>query len=129
MRINDGQCAILKEFDGNGKLVEYDNLPKRIAFLRGTHRMKGIFIASGLEFKHTVIDGAQLFDIAPTLVQCFGEAAPQYMHGVVLKQALTAGALDKKTKGASEPGKGDKEKLSNQEEAAIKKQLTDLGYF
>lgn len=129
LRINDGGCLILKEFDGNGRLVEYNSLPQRIAFLRGTHRMKGVFIASGPDFTHTVIDGARLFDIAPTILQCFGKAVPEYMSGEILKKTLNPETLEKKIKDASEPGQDNKEKLSNQEEAAIKKQLTDLGYF
>ena len=128
LRINDGSCVILKEFDG--RIVEYNKLPDRISFLSGTHRMAGVIIAAGPDFIQTKVDGAKLWDIAPTILHSFDEPVPSYMEGVVLREALRRKEKTKYEKEEIEASrKSGKKTLSRDEEEQIRKQLSDLGYF
>jgi len=126
VRINDGSCVMLKEFDG--QIVEYDKLPDRISFLSGTHRMDGVFIAAGPDFRHARLDGARLWDIAPTLLHSFGEPVPPYMEGRVLQQALKSNGQTSRDHACEIPDQQGS-RLTREEEQAVRKQLRDLGYF
>jgi len=126
VRINDGSCVMLKEFDG--QIVEYDKLPDRISFLTGTHRMDGVFIAAGPDFRHARLDGARLWDIPPTLLHSFGEPIPSYMEGRVLQQALKFNGQALRDH-ACEIRDQQGSRLTQEEEQAVRKQLSDLGYF
>lgn len=126
LRINDGSCVILKEFDG--EIVEYDKLPERISFLSGTHRTEGVFIAAGPDFMRTKVDGAKLWDIAPTILHSYGEPVPSYMQGRVLQQALKSKSQTTRCP-APELQARRESKLTEDEEQAVRKQLSDLGYF
>ncbi len=53
----------------------------------GSHRMNGIFVAYGPDIgTGTRIDGARIYDIAPTVLHLMGLPVPDDMDGVVLKE-------------------------------------------
>ena len=126
VRINEGSCVMLKEFDG--QIIEHGKLPDRISFLTGTHRMDGVFIAAGPDFKHARLEGARLWDVAPTLLQSFGEPVPSYMEGRALQQALKS-SVRASGGHACEIRDPEGSRLTQDEEQAVRRQLRDLGYF
>lgn len=53
----------------------------------GNHRINGIFLAHGPDIKKGVkIEGAKIYDIAPTILHIFGITIPKDIDGVVLKE-------------------------------------------
>lgn len=55
----------------------------------GHHRMDGIFAATGMGVKESsVIDGARIIDIAPTVLHLLGLPVPKDMDGRVLEEAF-----------------------------------------
>jgi len=49
--------------------------------------MNGIFVAKGPRIKKGIkIDGAKIYDIAPTILHIFGLPIPNEMDGRVLKE-------------------------------------------
>lgn len=53
----------------------------------GVHTMNGIFVAKGPRIKKGIkIDGAKIYDIAPTILHIFGLPIPNEMDGRVLKE-------------------------------------------
>lgn len=128
LRINNGRCIILKEFEG--KIVEYNKLPSRISFLNGTHRMNGIFIASGPDFIYEEVKDANLWDISPTILKCFNESIPSWMQGKILDEVLNPKIKTRHNEPQSQIYENKtKKSLTKEEEERIKKQLRDLGYF
>ena len=113
----------------------------------GDHRMEGIFLAAGPAFRaHAAVAQANLLDIAPTALHVLGVQVPGDFDGRVLTELLndSLGAVPEtqtmETPGASRaaglspgapglavppifPG------YSEEEEQAIQKRLTDLGYL
>ena len=56
----------------------------------GEHRMNGIFLASGPDFKAgSTIEGAKLFDIAPTILHMFDVPIPNDMDGRILTEIFS----------------------------------------
>ena len=94
-----------------------------------SHRMNGIFIASGAgvepagEFR-----GAQLIDLAPTILHLMGLPVPTDMDGRVLTEAL-ADARAVEYGGTSEGGAAASEGYSEEEEREVIERLSDLGYI
>ncbi|HZY42618.1 MAG TPA: alkaline phosphatase family protein, partial [Anaerolineae bacterium] len=57
----------------------------------GCHRLHGIFIGQGAAFEPgTIIDGARIIDLAPTILHILGRPVPADMDGRVLTEALSA---------------------------------------
>jgi len=127
VRVNKGGCAVEK-WGFEEQVV--DKLPSRISFLRGTHRINGIFVASGPDFIHTEVKNARLWDIAPTILHCFNEPIPSSMEGVVLREAIKHEEEPMHVKEEiAVPHEPEEGALSRDEEDRIRKQLSDLGYL
>jgi predicted AlkP superfamily phosphohydrolase/phosphomutase len=110
----------------------------------GDHRMEGIFIGAGAAFRTgSVPRGAELLDIAPTVLHLLGIPVPTDMDGRILTEVLdpasthvdlpistaafaatAAGALAHSP--ASPPIDSP---YTPEEDAAIKQRLADLGYL
>lgn len=55
----------------------------------GNHRMNGILLMKGPALRRGVkIEGAEIIDLAPTILHLLGLPIPSYMDGKVLKEAL-----------------------------------------
>jgi len=90
LSINDWACIIEEDIDKN-------YLFKREPFsLRhtGSHRIDGIFIAYGPNFKRgAVLQNASILDIAPTILHIFDIPIPKDMDGKVLKEIFKENSI------------------------------------
>ncbi len=94
-----------------------------------SHRMNGIFVASGADVKQAgEFRGAQLIDLAPTILHLMGLPVPTDMDGRVLTEALTdVRAVEYGgTSAGSAPAT---EGYSEEEEREVIERLADLGYI
>ena len=94
-----------------------------------SHRMNGIFIASGAGVKRAgEFCGAQLIDLAPTILHLMGLPVPADMDGRVLSEALTdVRAVE--YGGSSERRAAATAGYSEEEEQQVIERLQDLGYI
>ncbi len=100
--------------------------------ISGTHRMNGIFMAYGANIRPVgELSGAQITDLAPTILHLMGEPVPAHMDGRVLTELLPAGFRPVQTVDAKEwepqpAGEGDA--LSEEDVEILTGRLRDLGY-
>jgi len=97
----------------------------------GTHRPEGIYLLSGSGAKAVTNKQAEMVDIAPTVYAALGAKLPPYLDGKVLNEAFVEG-LDVKYSEHEDKVRlktVEKRALSPEEQAAISKHLSDLGYL
>jgi len=91
--------AIVFEVDNFGYLIS--NMPSNEVFssrpsspnASGTHRRNGIFLACGPDIQESYqLEGATIYDIAPTILHLLGVPVPTDMDGRVLMQILRKGS-------------------------------------
>jgi arylsulfatase A-like enzyme len=101
--------------------------------VNGGHREMGILVASGPPFKTGgMIEGASLYDIAPTLLYLLGQPIPTSFDGQLLTGALVDGWLqshrprfiDEEQDSSSGPGIA----ISSEDEGKVMGRLRALGY-
>lgn len=100
----------------------------------GSHRMNGIFCASGPDIRSgTRLEKPRIIDLAPTILGLLDLPIPSDMDGAVLREMLTGestGAHSFATIEADETDFNDEAQDFTEEEAArVEKQLKDLGYL
>ncbi len=99
----------------------------------GDHRMEGVLIASGPAFRAGASpEGANLLDIAPTVLHLLGVPVPDDMDGRVLTEILDpalAPAVASATPAAAADGPAVPVAYTEEEDAAIQQRLADLGYL
>ena len=93
----------------------------------GRHEQFGILVLHGPGVRHTSLPQANIPDVAPTLLHLLGEAVPAHMEGRVLLEALEDGQAATIDTASAQATEG--RQLSAEEEAAIARQLQDLGYL
>jgi len=94
-----------------------------------SHRMNGIFIASGAGIKNTgEFRGAQLIDLAPTILHLLDLPVPNDMDGRVLTEILTD-ARAVQYGGTSAGHTTTSEGYTEAEEQEVLERLADLGYI
>jgi hypothetical protein len=97
--------------------------------------MEGVFIGSGPGFRPGAVlsDGADLLDIAPTLLQMLGVPVPSDMDGHVLTDILDPALRGPSSPSPDEPAGLPTEPVAvaytEEEDAAIQQRLADLGYL
>ena len=93
--INNWRCVILEE-NIEGPLFEGKPYSNRHT---GSHRLEGIFLAYGKDIKKSYkIEGAKIYDIAPTILHLFGLPIPNDMDGRVLTEIFEPDSELKKEK-------------------------------
>jgi predicted AlkP superfamily phosphohydrolase/phosphomutase len=96
--------------------------------ISGTHRMNGVValwgpgVRPGYELR-----GAQIVDLAPTILAMLGVDIPRDMDGRVLDEAFVEGAIEPRW-GDPVDGSEERTELSEQEQAEIAARLRGLGY-
>ncbi|MBI2876892.1 MAG: alkaline phosphatase family protein [Candidatus Tectomicrobia bacterium] len=105
--------------------------------VEGFHRPEGVWMARGPGIQANLrLAGAQIPDIAPTLLYALGAEVPREMDGKVLLEAFAEGyRSDHPVRYAESPGEagatgGTEEMVYSAEELeTIQKRLADLGYL
>ncbi len=102
----------------------------------GTHRLNGIFLCKGKDIKkNTSINGAKIYDIAPTILHLMGMPVPDDMDGKVLNEIFTDEHIKDnpvttcKSKYTEEDLKSKGKYYSDNEEKEIIERLQGLGYI
>ncbi|MBN3038347.1 MAG: alkaline phosphatase family protein [Candidatus Omnitrophica bacterium] len=99
----------------------------------GSHRPNGIILLRGEHIKeNSQIKGAQITDLAPTILYLLGLPIPKDMDGKVLTSAIKETSLrQKEAKFYHEKDAPERKKMtfSGKEEEEIKQKLSDLGYL
>lgn len=99
----------------------------------GNHTMNGIFIACNSQYvkKREIIKGAQIIDIAPTILFYMGVPIPNDMDGNVLREMFKKIFIDKNPirKTEFETASPKEERLTEKEEEDMRKKLEGLGYL
>lgn len=118
----NGQARSVVEKVGNQLLFVSDT--------SGQHRMDGILIGNGkgIATKAQFSSTPQLIDLAPTILQLFGEAIPSDMDGRVLNELLTHPQRPEYAPAEAFENKMDGE-YSTEEEKEIEERLAGLGYL
>ncbi|MBN1459869.1 MAG: hypothetical protein JXA57_10035, partial [Armatimonadetes bacterium] len=101
----------------------------------GAHDRHGILLAEGASLRSSApVEGAQLIDIAPTILHLLGETVPDAMSGRVLTDLCKEEWLREHPirYAKAEPGAAlvaAEQTFSPQEEEALAERLKDLGYL
>ncbi|NLH16300.1 MAG: hypothetical protein GX455_06960 [Phycisphaerae bacterium] len=102
-------------------------------FHMGTHHPDGILLVAGPRVRSSSrIAGANLIDIAPTILAWLGVAVPKSMEGRILQDLFThriSRAKTEKFPVASPPAVSDSGVYSNEDIRNIEDRLRDLGYI
>ena len=110
-------------FATNGKIVT-----QQIRGDSGCHRSEGIFIASGAGIRHgESITGANLMDLAPTILHLLGQPVRSEMDGRVLTEILETPSHIRYTE--AQPDLSQETGLDRDETAEVEERLRSLGYL
>jgi len=131
--INNWRCVVLKE-QLNGEILERRPYSSRHT---GSHRMNGIFIATGPDIQERMVDHVHIYDVAPTILYLFDQPVPSNMDGEVLREIFSSEYVQENppkfqigiaNDEGSDQTRGDNN-LTSVDEKTIQKQLKDLGYI
>jgi predicted AlkP superfamily phosphohydrolase/phosphomutase len=115
---------------GVSEFVSLKSMEPSFAFTGG-HRLEGIFMGIGKGIKKgTVLEGARIIDLAPTILYALGVPIPKGMDGRVLEDIFEKDILKehKKIYTEDEYPKHEEENKSQRYQEEIRKRLKGLGY-
>ncbi|MCS6859229.1 MAG: hypothetical protein NZT92_02775, partial [Abditibacteriales bacterium] len=100
----------------------------------GDHRMNGILIAHGAPFKKTLVEGATLCDLAPTVLHLMGLPVPADMDGRVLTEMLNEDYAEREivfadAEDTAMPGDADGRTYDEEDAKVMEERLRGLGYM
>jgi predicted AlkP superfamily phosphohydrolase/phosphomutase len=124
--IDDYNMIAFPLFATDGKVIT-----NQIRGDSGCHRREGIFIAHGPQVhKAQQIEGANILDLAPTIMHLLDQAVPRIMDGRVLQEVFTdPGDVSYLEEVADQAALADSQSLSQDEEAQLEERLRSLGYL
>ena len=106
---------------------------KQLETYNGLHQMDGIFIARGRNIKAaSTFEGAQIMDVAPTVLYAMGLPVPAEMDGRVLVDAFLPSHVETRPPEYSDvpiQAQGADLSLSPEDERAMRDKLRGLGYL
>ncbi len=114
------------------RVLEMDDIvPDESAGARvGCHRQDGIVLFYGKRVRPGQhLEGAQLVDLAPTILALMGEPIPTAMDGRVLARAFLKEAVNTKVTDSFSRPQSEQEGYSEQEREQVKERLRELGYL
>lgn len=135
---DDAGYHSVQRFGKSEDAVFSDQLNLHLTNLRytGHHRMEGIFAALGKVVQQgTLIQGARIIDIAPTVLYLLGLPVPGDMDGRVLEEALREEyaakhpIMSEKTDGGADRAQEVFEGYTEEEADKIAERLRNLGYI
>jgi len=103
--------------------------------LSGVHRMDGILLAQGPNIRsNTVIEGAGIIDVAPTIIYALGMSIPSDMDGKPLKDLFEESYTQQAAASYTDEHKyedvaSDEYGYSEEEEESVRLKLEALGYL
>jgi predicted AlkP superfamily phosphohydrolase/phosphomutase len=138
--LNNGYSYLFKNsknINGSQAPISYIDEKEKEKSKTGDHRDYGIFIAKGNDVKRTMqINGAELIDLAPTILYLLNIPIPADMDGKVLTQIFEEGHISSHPIKYDNNGSGLDVKqtelhhnYSKDEEEALKERLQGLGYI
>jgi hypothetical protein len=93
----------------------------------GSHRLHGVYLASGPAFRSTDGAEADILDVAPTVLALFELAAPEDRRGRVLEDLFVTAP---RVRGVARLGsRVEEERAPDDEEANVRERLRGLGYI
>ncbi len=99
----------------------------------GTHTMRGILFAQGPGIRKGVtVSGAEIIDVAPTILYLLGLPVPADMDGQVLEGIFEEGVLEERPvtfEGARQAVERPEHQFSPEEQEVIEERLRGLGYL
>lgn len=110
------------------KLAPAERLGAKGGSMNGSHRPDGVFILAGADVRHGVcLTGAQIVDVAPTLLHLLGVPLPANLDGHVLAGALLPGRQVRFELTIAGDDRAPSP-YSAREAALVNQRLRDLGY-
>ncbi|MHB8143932.1 MAG: alkaline phosphatase family protein [Thermoleophilia bacterium] len=99
----------------------------------GGHRFEGVLIANGPRIASgTIVRGARLMDVAPTVLYFFGEEVPEDFDGKVIEGIFEPAHLKANPPrygGAARQAAAQEDIYSEEDSEVIEQRLRDLGYI
>ncbi|MBN1955569.1 MAG: alkaline phosphatase family protein [Anaerolineae bacterium] len=96
----------------------------------GGHTMRGIFVAHGPGIKRgQEIEGAQIVDLAPTIMHLMGQPVPSGLDGRVLQEIFADHATRPVAYEEVAVEGQEQQAFDRDEEAVVEQRLRDLGYI
>jgi predicted AlkP superfamily phosphohydrolase/phosphomutase len=99
----------------------------------GSHRINGMFIASGPEIaRNKEVDNARIIDVMPTILYDMGLAIPDDIDGRIMTEIFDEGFLKEHSPRFTKPDFVDKEAedaLTSEEKGEMEERLKSLGYM
>jgi predicted AlkP superfamily phosphohydrolase/phosphomutase len=118
-----------------GSFVDFgsNRVVSDVTLLTGNHDMHGIFLAKGESVnKGSSISGANLIDVAPTVLHVMGCKVPKDMDGRVLTGIFEAGFMEQRPVAFTEPAVSKREarsEMSAEDQKQVLERLRSLGYI
>ena len=100
--------------------------------LSGDHALHGILLACGNHIRHGTVSGAQIVDVAPTILHLLDLPVPEDMDGHVLLDCLDDDLISTRPVRYAAPGRedsGGEKGYSDEENEELRERLRGLGYL
>ena len=127
---DDKNCSIFESALDHSDFNEWSGLKKG-----GNHRPNGIFMMNGQEININLeLTGAEIIDLAPTMLFMMGAPVPSDMDGEVLTAAFRPAYIQSKSPefcevGVSHPAQSPAFNYTEQQAKQIEERLRNLGYI